>query len=247
MLSCSKPLFVYKKKHMHNLVSSDRLHRGSPHGTWIRIRCRLGIRIQRPLCLQMALICIQAACSGSSTWQCVRSGSAMFIACMPCGAHARLHWIQFQCPCGEPHSLISCSTTVATAKWSTCKGTLHCAVTVDPVRVAAACSEPSEYPHSYSSCSSHRSMVLLYHIRLNFHSTHQLFGEVTDQITIFYVSSHQNVLYNSDAIEDLKCLYCFYTVNFCDLKQKNWWFGWWLHKKLVSKMNLAHNLTLRPT
>ena len=65
------------------------------------------------------------------------------------------------------------------------------------------------------------------YLRRAVHSTHQFFGEVTNQITnikslFFSVSSHQNVLYDSVAIADLKCISQLnYTTQFGNLKQKN--------------------------
>ena len=64
-------------------------------------------------------------------------------------------------------------------------------------------------------------------LRRAVHSTHQVFGEVTNQITnikslFFAVLSHQNVLYDSVAIADLKCISQLnYTTQFGNLKQKN--------------------------
>ena len=55
--------------------------------------------------------------------------------------------------------------------------------------------------------------------------THQFFGEVTNQITMFFVSSYQNVLYSSVAVADLKYLLQLkYSVHFVDFKPKNRWF-----------------------
>ena len=75
-------------------------------------------------------------------------------------------------------------------------------------------------------------------LRRPIHSSHQFFGEVTNQVTNFKSPSFlfqvtKNLLYNSVAIADLKCLLQLnYTAHFGDLKQKNWWFGWWLHQKI---------------
>ena len=82
-------------------------------------------------------------------------------------------------------------------------------------------------------------------IRRPVHSSHQFFWWSHQpshqfQITDFSVSSHQNVLYNSVAINiSNPQSQLNYTAHFDDLKQKNWWFelviwlvtspkNWWL-------------------
>ena len=70
-------------------------------------------------------------------------------------------------------------------------------------------------------------------LRPFYHSTHQFPGEVTNQIATFSVSYRQNVLYNSVAIADMKCLsQLICTAQFGDLKQKNLWFAWCLYQKI---------------
>ena len=60
------------------------------------------IRIQRPIWLHTASIRIRAACC--SAWQCsrtvreIQSSSAVRVVCLPCGAHARPHWIRIVDP-----------------------------------------------------------------------------------------------------------------------------------------------------
>ena len=62
-------------------------HKGALHRwPWIQIRCRSGIRIQRPLCLHKASIRIRAACCAA--WQCagtvreIQSSIAMVVVCL---------------------------------------------------------------------------------------------------------------------------------------------------------------------
>ena len=65
-------------------------------------------------------------------------------------------------------------------------------------------------------------------LRRAVHSSHQFFGEVTNQVTnfkspIFSVSSHQNVLYNSVTVNmSNPQSQLNHTAQFDDLKQKNW-------------------------
>ena len=80
------------------------------------------------------------------------------------------------------------------------------------------------------TCYVYRDMLgMLSILPTNFWWSHQTNHKF--QIANFSVSSHQNVLYNSVAIPNLIWLSQNYIAHLGNLKQQNWWFGWWLHQK----------------